>query len=101
MEHMDWKLFFKVWMDKLEETWFRYFSNDALGTKDAWGHLLLWGVLFIPLVFAIIFILTGFMDPMRFCVKWFLWELGLFCVIWIIVYIYHNQKMKKFDNHWK
>jgi hypothetical protein len=88
-------------LDWLEETMFRYFSY---ATKDSEYRGVRWVVFIsflIPVVLGVCFMGMGLMDLMRLCAGIFMWMFISFCLLWIIVWIYHNQKMKKLDNRWK
>jgi hypothetical protein len=98
---MDWELFIKIKLDKLEELWFKYFSSSTLDSKDCWVRYVVYGIMFIPFVFGFFFTIIGYMDLARLC-GWILVAMLVpFAVVWIIIWIYHYWKLRKFNKHWE
>ena len=85
-------------MKKLEEFWFRIFSEKTINTKDWWVRYVVWAILAFPFVVGVIINAT---HHFKGGIGWILVGCGMmviFAVIWITVYYYHNWRIKK-ENH--
>lgn len=81
-------------MRKLEELWFRFFSENTANTKDWWVRYLVWGILATP---AIIGVIVNEVKGNNAGLPWiyvFAGMLLVFAIVWIIVYYYHNWRIK-------
>lgn len=81
-------------MRKLEAFWFKYFSYSTLGNEDDWVRYAV--VVFLTAV-AIAGITCDVLDK-RTLAKVLLNSYGilllLFGIIWIVIYFYHNYRIK-------
>ena len=88
-------------LDLLEEFYFKYFSSSAAHSKDGWVRYLVYGIMSIPFTLGFFFTVIGFIDVARFFGNVLLIMLIPFAVVWIIVYFYHDWKLKQLNKKWK
>jgi Na+/melibiose symporter-like transporter len=82
-------------MRKLEEFWFRIFSEKTANIKDWWARYVVWTILATPFIIGVIInlVLGGSKG-----IGWVLVGCGImvvFAIIWITVFFYHNWRIKK------
>lgn len=88
-------------LDFLEEFYFKYFSGSTANSENGWVRYVVYGVMFIPLTLGLFFTIIGLIDLARFFGNVLLIMLIPFAVVWIIVYFYHNWKLKNLGKKWK
>jgi len=88
-------------LDWLENFYFKYFSSSTASSDDGWVRYLVYGIMFVPFVVGFFFTIMGFMDLARLSGNILLYMLIPFAIIWIVVYLYHNYKLKKLGKKWK
>lgn len=88
-------------MDWLEEFYFKYFSESTADSDDGWVRYLIFGIMCVPPVSGFFFIILGFIDLARFFGSVCLCMLIIAAIVWIVVYFYHNYKLKKLGKRWK
>jgi hypothetical protein len=79
-------------MKKLEIFFFRYFSQETFGNKDGWVRNVVAIIMFIPFLTA--FTLTVIGKNAKIPTYIFMGLLVPFAVLWIIVWFYHNYRIK-------
>lgn len=89
------------WLDLLENFYFKYFSGSTADSKDGWVRYVVYGIMFIPLVLGLFFTVIGLIDLARFFGLVLMWMLLILAVPWIVVYFYHNHKLKNLGKKWK
>ena len=88
-------------LDWLEDFFFKYFSSSTSDTKDSWVRYVVFGIMCIPFIAGIWFAVMGFINFALFFGKVLSIMLIPFAIIWIVVYFYHNYKLKKLQKRWK
>lgn len=88
-------------LDWLENFYFKYFSSSTADTKDSWVRYVVFGVMLIPFVAGMWFTAVGFMNLAQFFGDILFVLVTIFAVPWVIVYYYHNYKLKKMQKKWK
>ena len=88
-------------LDWLEEFYFKYFSSSTAHSKDGWVRYLVHGIMSIPFTLGFFFTVMGLIDVARFFGTILTWMLIIFAVPWIVVYFYHNWKLKNLGKKWK
>ena len=83
-------------MKRLEELWFRYFSEATIDDKQyGWVRYLVAMALAIPAVLGVISDSMELQALARVCFLVFLGFFIVFAGLWIIVWFYHNNKERK------
>jgi hypothetical protein len=85
-------------MRRLEEIWFRYFSQDTLYTEDAWVRYTVALVFLWTAFCGVIADVLGNQPLAKAFFITFTIEIGLFSLIWIVIWIYHNWRIKHESN---
>lgn len=81
-------------MKKLEELWFRFFSESTLNSKDWWVRYVVWFIIALPMIIGVIINAT---HNFKGGLGWLLFGLGLlivFAIVWIVVFYYHKWRIK-------
>lgn len=89
------------WLDWLEKFWFRYFSSSTLDSKDYWVRYIVYGIMMIPFSLGFLFTILELSDLVGICSYILAGMLVPFAIVWIIVWFYHNWKIKKFNKYWE
>jgi len=82
-------------MKKFINFWFRYFSENTINTKDWWVRDVVWFIMALPMIIGVIINVT---HNFKGGLGWALIGggiLGIFAIIWIFVFFYHNWLIKK------
>jgi hypothetical protein len=85
-------------MKKLEEFWFRYFSYSTINSKYGWVRYLWYVILLIPLVIGVV--LDLFHKNGHVPLFIFLGMFGSFAIVWMVVWFYHNWRIKHETGHY-
>jgi hypothetical protein len=89
-------------LDWLENFYFKYFSSSTLDDRRYnWVRYVWFGIMFIPFSLGFLFTVLGFIDLIRFFVHILMWMFIPFAVGWIVVWFYHNSKLKKLRKKWR
>jgi uncharacterized membrane protein YesL len=81
-------------MRKLEEFWFRYFSQATEYTKDNWLRMTVAGVMLLTTLLGVIFDTFGYPRLAKVSFLLFSLEMIIFALLWITVFFYHNWRIK-------
>ncbi len=80
-------------MKKLEQFWFRYYSQATVNNdNDNWLRYVTAIVLFIPAAIAVILDVLGGNGTIPIII--FILLMVLFSITWIVVYFYHNWRIR-------
>jgi len=81
-------------MKKLEQFFFRYYSYDTLNDdRYNWLRYVTAIIFLIPVVGAVVLDLLNINCRIPLCV--FMGLFLPFCVLWIVVWFYHNWRIRK------
>jgi hypothetical protein len=81
-------------MKKLEELWFRFFSESTINTKDWWVRYVVYATMFLPMLTGVI---INVVKGEQFGLAWVLVGGGIlvvFGIIWIVTWFYHIWRIK-------
>jgi high-affinity Fe2+/Pb2+ permease len=82
-------------MRKLEEWWFHYYSTAMFYAGiDLWVRYVTWGILALPAIAGIVLDQLGMPIGAGLCFILFMALMIVFSALWIIVWIYHNWRIK-------
>jgi hypothetical protein len=79
-------------MRKIEQFWFKYFSYSTRNSEDCWLRYMVYLILFIPSAIGVgldILGKNGLIWIYIFCGL-----LIIFAIPWIIIFFYHNWRIK-------
>jgi hypothetical protein len=79
-------------MRKLEEFWFRYFSESTLNTKDCWVRYVVALILAFPYIVGILLDILGMDYTIPVLIGVVL--MVCFAALWITVWFYHENRLK-------
>jgi hypothetical protein len=82
-------------MRKLEQFWFRYFSEATLNTKSGWVRYAVAAFFGWTALLGVLFDVFGRHTPAKVLFIIFFLELLLFGLLWITAWVYHNWRLRK------
>jgi hypothetical protein len=88
-------------LDWLEETFYKFYSKSAEGTKYWWVSYLTAGIFALPFTGGLLGTVIGWVDMVRVSSWVFMIMFLPFCFLWLVVAIYHNWKLKNLKKGWK
>jgi len=86
-------------MRKLEQIWFRYFSEATLDSQeDGWVRYTVAFTLFMIAMAGVACDMLGYHTPAKVLFLIFSIALSLFGALWITVFFYHNWRIRHESN---
>ena len=86
------------YLRKLEEFYFRYFAQSTIESEDIWLRAMVSLTMILTALTAVVFDVLLLPKLARVTLFIFAGEMGIFGLLWIIVFFYHNWRIKHESN---
>lgn len=79
---------------KIEEFYFRYFAQLTIESEDIWLRAIISLIMILTALLAVVLDVLMLKQLARIVLFIFAGEMGVFGLLWIIVFFYHNWRIR-------